>query len=91
MNGPARYKRHPDVRVTALDDEGVALELGRHRYFTLNETGLLLLQILAEPLTIEQLGAALTARYQVTPPEAERTARAFVEQCVARGVVVADA
>lgn len=83
-----RYQRHPGVRVTALESEGVALHLDTHRYFTLNPTGLTLLEVLAEPRTIEELTAALVARYDVTEPEAAATARAFVEQCVERGVVV---
>jgi len=84
-----RYRRHPSVRVTGLDDEGVALHLDTHKYFTLNVTGLTLLEAMAEPRSIEELGAALLAQYDVTEPDAVRTARAFVEQCVARGVVVA--
>jgi hypothetical protein len=84
-----RYRRHPSVRVTNLDDEGVALHLDSHKYFTLNVTGLTLLQALAEPRTIEELGAALRAGYTVDESEAIRTAQAFVEQCVQRGVVEA--
>jgi hypothetical protein len=83
-----RYRRHPNVRVTALENEGVALHLDSHKYYTLNVTGLTLLDALAEPRTIDELGAALTAQYDVSSEDAERTARAFVEQCVARGVVV---
>lgn len=86
----ARYRRHANVRVTALDDEGVALMLDSHKYFSLNETGLLLLELLAEAHTIDELGAALTARYHVTDADARGTARAFVEQCLERGVVVSE-
>lgn len=85
-----RYRRHPNVRVTALDDEGVALQLDSHKYFTLNETGLLLLQLMTDPHTVDDLGAALEARYEVTAADATRTAQAFVEQCLARGVIVAE-
>jgi hypothetical protein len=84
-----RYRRHPSVRVTALDQEGVALHLETHRYFTLNGTGFALLDALDEPRTIPELGERLTAAYDVTVPEAERAARAFVAQCLDRGVVVA--
>lgn len=85
----ARYRRHPSVRVTALHDEGVALHLDTHRYFTLNATGLLLLEALAEPRTLEELGAALTAQYDVATPEAVSTTQAFIDQCLQRGVVEA--
>lgn len=84
-----RYQRHPSVRVTSLEHEGVALHLDTHRYFTLNPTGLTLLEVMAEPRTIEELAAALVARYEVAGPEAAATARAFIDQCLERGVVVA--
>lgn len=84
----ARYRRHPNVRVTALDNEGVALHLDSHRYFTINATGLTLLEALAEPRTLEELGAALAAQYDVAAPEAVATARTFIEQCLERDVVV---
>ena len=37
-----RYQRHPDLRLTALEGEGVVLHLKERRYFTVNETGLVL-------------------------------------------------
>ena len=85
----ARYRRHASVRITALEDEGVALHLDTHRYFTLNASGLLLLEALAEPRTLDELGAALVARFDVATPEAVSTAQAFIDQCLQRGVVEA--
>jgi hypothetical protein len=84
-----RYHRHPSVRVTALEHEGVALHLDTHRYFTLNPAGLTLLEALAEPRTLDELGAALVAEYDVATAEAVDTARAFVAQCLERSMVVA--
>lgn len=84
-----RYRRHPNVRVTALDDQGVVLHLDTHRYFTVNATGLTLLEALAEPRSLGELGAALVAAYDVATPQAMDTARAFVDQCLERGMIVA--
>lgn len=84
----ARYQRHPGVRLTQLEQEGVALHLDTQRYVTLNATGFTLLEALAEPRTIDELGAALVARYEVELAEAAATARAFVDDCLARGLVV---
>lgn len=83
-----RYQRHASVRVTALNDGGVALHLDTHRYFTINATGLTLLEVLTAALTLEELGATLAAQYDVGVPEAVATARTFIEQCLERGVVV---
>jgi hypothetical protein len=82
-----RYRRHPNVRLTALEGEGVVLHLDDRRYFTVNATGLTLLESLVEPRTMEELVAALVREYEVAEPEALATARAFLEQCVDRGVV----
>ena len=40
------YSRHPELRLTAVEDEGVVLHLGSLRYFTVNETGRTILQAL---------------------------------------------
>jgi hypothetical protein len=82
-----RYRRHPDLRVTALDHEGVVLHLGTHRYFTVNATGLTLLEALAQPRTLDELVAALVAEYEVAASEAADTAKAFLTQCQERGMV----
>jgi Coenzyme PQQ synthesis protein D (PqqD) len=82
-----RYQRHPNVRLTALEGEGVVLHLDDRRYFTVNATGLTLLESLREPRTLDDLVAALVGEYEVEPAEALATARAFLAQCTKRGVV----
>jgi hypothetical protein len=84
-----RYLRHRNVRLTALEGEGVVLHLDDRRYFTVNATGLTLLESLAEPRTMDELVAALLREYEVAPAEALATARAFLDQCTDRGVVQA--
>ena len=82
-----RYQRHPNVRLTALEGEGVVLHLDDRRYFTVNATGLTLLESLVEPRTVDELVAALVREYEVAPAEALTTALAFLGQCTDRGVV----
>jgi hypothetical protein len=76
------YSRHADLRLTAVDDEGVVLHLGSLRYFTVNETGLTILQALMEPRTIDELVKAVTDEYDVSDDIAEQTTRAFIGRCV---------
>ena len=85
-----RYARHPDLRLTALEGEGVALHLGTRRYYSVSESGLDLLEALTEPRTLEELVAVLTAKYAVTLAQATDSARAFVEHGVSAGVLVAE-
>ena len=82
-----QYRRHPDLRLTALDGEGVVLHLKERRYFTVNETGLTLLEALKEPRTMADLVGSLLAEYDVTEETAEVTTRTFLAQCLDEAVV----
>lgn len=76
------YRRHPDLRLTAVDGEGVVLHLGSRRYFSVNETGVTILEQLREPRTLAELVTAVTSEYEVGEAEAERTAREFLDRCL---------
>jgi Coenzyme PQQ synthesis protein D (PqqD) len=78
----AVYTRHADLRLTAVDDEGVVLHLGSLRYFTVNDTGLTILQELLQPRTLNDLVKAVTDAYDVSDDLAEQTIRTFIGRCV---------
>jgi hypothetical protein len=82
-----RYRRHPDLRLTSLEGEGVVLHLKSRRYFSVNETGLTLLEALKQPQTFAQLVAKIVAEYDVSPETAAATTREFLDQCLAAAVV----
>ena len=82
-----RYRRHPDIRLTSLEDEGVVLHLGERRYFTVNETGLLLLEALKTPQSFADLVATLVKEYDVAEETAAETTKAFLDHCMATAVV----
>lgn len=81
------YLRHPELRLTAVDGEGVVLHLGSMRYFTVNETGLTILNALAEPRTIDELVVAVTDEYDVSNDTADATTREFLDRCVASKLI----
>lgn len=82
-----RYRRHPDLRLTSLEGEGVVLHLKSRRYFSVNDTGLLLLEALKQPQTFDQLVAGLLREYEVSAETARNTTQAFLDQCLAAAVV----
>lgn len=84
------YSRHPDLRLTAVDDEGVVLHLGSRRYFSVNETGVTILEALTEPRTLAELVARVTDEYEVTPGAAEQTVRDFLDRCLEAQLLRAD-
>ena len=83
-----RYARHPDLRLTALEGEGVVLHLGTRRYFTVNETGLTILEALATPQSCDELVAALLVRYTATVDGARKSVLAFLDRCLAANLLV---
>ena len=81
----ARYLEH-NLSVyfspnTHLLGEGVALHLGTRKYFTITESGLILLEELAAWRSEAELVQALVARYDVTPQHAGSSVREFLERC----------
>jgi hypothetical protein len=87
MSEPS-YRRHPDLRLASLEGEGVVLHLRERRYFSVSETGLVLLEALKEPRTFGALVEGLLAEYEVDSETAVATTRAFLEQCLASAVVL---
>lgn len=81
------YRAHPDLRLTSLEGEGVVLHLGTRRYFSVNETGLTILQALQPKATMPELVTALTSRFEVTDEQAELSVRAFLDRCLASRLV----
>lgn len=83
-----RYRLHPELRLTALVDEGVLLHLGERKYFSVNDTGLSMLEALREPKTLDELVRALLAEYETTADAARTSAQAFLDRCIAAAVIV---
>jgi hypothetical protein len=86
-----RTRRHPDLRLTAIEGEGVALDLGSRRYFTVNNSGLDILEALAEPKTDSELAQMLTDKYDVALDRALASVQGFLERCRSVGLLVDEA
>jgi hypothetical protein len=86
MSGP-RYLRHQDMRLTELEGEGVVLHLRSRRYFSVNATGLTILEALKEPRTFDELVVTVLGEYDVSADMASATTRAFLDHCLAAAVV----
>ena len=85
---PVQFRRHPDLRLSELQGEGVVLHLGARRYFTVNETGLSLLGALQEPRSFEDLVSSLEREYEVSPADAATTTRAFLDRCLEANLLI---
>jgi uncharacterized protein YbbC (DUF1343 family) len=76
------YSRHPDIRLTALEGEGVVLHLGARKYFTVSETGLSILEALKTPKPFDEIVTAITDEYDISAEAARESVKEFVDQCV---------
>jgi Coenzyme PQQ synthesis protein D (PqqD) len=83
-----QYRRHDDIRLTAMEGEGVVLHMGERRYFTVTETGLVILEALKTPRTFDELVGAITDEYDVTTEHAGRSVQAFLDQCLKSSLVL---
>ena len=82
-----QYHRHADLRLTELAGEGVVLHLGERRYFTVNETGLTILNALEKPRSFDEIVASVLEEFDVEADVAEQTTRAFLDRCMSANLV----
>lgn len=84
----AYYQRHPGLRLTSVEDEGIVLQLDTRSYYSVNETGLLILEALRQPRSADQLVDALLERYVATPQYARECILQFLASCHGNQLVV---
>ncbi len=77
----ARYRPHPDLRLSSLEGEGVVLHLGSRRYFTVSKTGLVILEALSSPRTLDELVAVVVEKYTITVEHATASVHGFLDRC----------
>jgi hypothetical protein len=65
---------HPEVITTELDNkEAVLLHLGTKNYYSLNETGMRIWQLLSEGITLRGIHEKLQQEYDISPEQAEKS------------------
>jgi Coenzyme PQQ synthesis protein D (PqqD) len=70
-----------------IDDETVALHIERGVCYGLNRVGSHVWNLLAEPIRISDLCAAMIAAYAVDPPICERQVLDLLEELRAEGLI----
>lgn len=81
---------NPEVVSTTLDTgETVLINLTTANYFSLNETGTRIWQLLGEGQSVAEVAAALAAEYEVTAPQAQQSVLTLVEALAAHQLVAA--
>jgi hypothetical protein len=83
-----KIKPDPDVVVTQLDDkEAVLLHLGTKMYYTLNETGIRIWQLLSEGYSISETSETIHNEYDITPDAAQKSVLNITQELIEQNLV----
>jgi hypothetical protein len=78
----------PDVVVTELDDnEAVLLHLGTKMYYTLNETGIRIWQLLSEGHSIGEACETIQNEYDILPDATQKTVLKLTQELIAEKLI----
>ncbi|MDR4497683.1 MAG: PqqD family protein [Candidatus Scalindua sp.] len=84
-----RIKPDPEVIITTLeeDKEAVLLHLGTKAYFTLNETGLRIWQLMNSDITLREISERLQNEFDVSPEKAKKSVLNLIDELVKEKLV----
>jgi hypothetical protein len=85
-----RFRAASDALAATLSDGAVLLNLRTKRYFSLNETGTRVWELLLEGRTEEEIVAALLHEYEVSEHVARTEAMAVLAALRDSGLIVVD-
>lgn len=81
---------HPDVIQTRLaDGDTVLLDMASKRYFSLNETGARVWDLLKEKNTVAEIAADLQQRYEVSADDAAASVTRILSELISQQLVTA--
>ena len=82
-----RFARNPDLIWTAVDGETVMLSIERGEYFGLGGAGSTIWEVLAEPVTADEICDRLVAEFEVDADVCRADLTAFLCDLVRAGIV----
>jgi hypothetical protein len=71
-------RRSDEALSAKVGDELLMMSVQKGTYFNLNDVGTRIWELLAEPITLDDLVAALTAEYEVNTETARREVERFL-------------
>ncbi len=88
LHSETRIQPHASIVFTRLDEtEAVLLHLDTKRYYSLNETGAHLWELLEDGRSPADMAQALHHAYEITSAEALDVIRAFVDELQRDGLI----
>ena len=88
MSGSETYRPNQNVVVTELDDdESVLLDLNTRRYYTVNETGVLIWTQLKEGKGIREICNVVAGEFEISADDASTFVEVFISSLEKEGLV----
>ncbi len=86
------FKTNTDVVVTPLDGEkeSVLLHLGTKKYYTLNETGVRIWELLSEGHSIGEITQKICTEYDISPMAAAKSINTLISSLVREELLLAE-
>ena len=85
-----RYVISPEAACAVVEDGAVVLHLGTKRYYSLNETGAAIWQLLEAGTSPHDIPARLRERFDVDDAAAEAEVARLLEELAAESLISAD-
>lgn len=82
-----RYIVSPDTACAVVDDGAVLLHMRTKRYYSLNETGATIWQLLTDEVPIDEIAVRLADRYDVEWPAADAAVGCLLDELVAESLI----
>jgi hypothetical protein len=83
-----RYVQNPRTAARVLEGLAFVVSTDQNKMITLNRTGTLVWELAESGCTVDEVVAALKARYGVPEEQARLDATTFIEDLCRRGVLV---
>lgn len=83
-----QFLQNPRTAGRVIDGQAFVVTSDDNRIYTLNETGSLVWSLAEAGCTEDEVTLAITQRYEVPPEAARADARRFLDDLVARSVLV---
>jgi PqqD family protein of HPr-rel-A system len=86
----ARYRQNPRTAGRTIDGLAFVVTPDDNKLHTLNATGTLIWELAEKPASLDEIAAALAARFDVDADRARADASAFLADLLARQIIVQD-
>ena len=85
-----KYRKSLEVLTSKIDDEVIIMSIDADSYFGLNDVGSRAWELLDEPATFEELVALLRDEYEVDEDTCREDLQSFLDNMMARNLILAE-